>query len=233
MHVCTSCGFEYEGKYCPQCGVNKNDGRIYFKDQLHDALYYVFSLSSPLSTTFKGLMINPGKVGRAYIEGKRKKYYTPIKYFILCSAIYFLTVKITGIDPDAEYTSEIIRKNANYFVFILVPLFALISKLFFFKQKYHYAEYLAYSFFLCGHYILLSTLYIPVMYFFPSAGMWSNITIIYLVWGLISFHSGNLLKKIFLSILTTAVSYILYVLLLIGIIVSYLYITGNYELLLQ
>lgn len=178
-------------------------------------------------------MINPGKVGREYIGGKRKKYYTPIKYFILCSAIYFLTVKITGIDPDAEYTSEIIRKNANYFVFILVPLFAFITKLFFFKQKYNYAEYLAYSFLLCGHYILLSTLYIPVMYFFPSAGLWSNLTIFYLVWGLVSFHSGSLFIRTVLSILATAVAYFLYALILLGIIISYLKLTGNYEILLH
>ena len=226
MHVCTNCSFEYEGKYCPECGVKKNHGRIYFRDQLHDALYYVFSLSSPFTTTFKGLMTNPGKVGREYIEGKRKKYYTPIKYFILCSAVYFITVKITGIDPDAEYTSEIIRKNANYLVFILVPLFALFSKLFFRKQGYSYAEYLAFSFLLIGHYILLSTLYIPVMYFAPQAGLWSNITIIYLVWGLISFHSGNLWKRVILSILATAIAYTIYALLNIGIIISYLYLTG-------
>ena len=226
MHTCTNCGRAFDSKYCPDCGLKRNDGRLYFKDQLHDALYYVFSLDSPLSTTFKGLMTNPGKVGREYISGKRKKYYTPIKYFILCTAIYFLLVKITGIDPDEKSTSEIIRKNANYFIFLLVPILALFSKLFFYRQGYHYAEYLAYSFFLGGHYMLLNILYIPLTYFFPDLYYGNNIFVLYLVWGLLSFHKGNIFLRILSSILATAASLIIYLVIEVSIIVLYLQITG-------
>lgn len=225
MHICTNCGFEYEGKFCPECGIKKNDGRIYFKDQLHDALYYVFSLSSPLTTTFKELLINPGRVGHEYIQGKRKKYYTPIKYFILCTAIYFILIKITGIDPASKGTSEVIRKNSSYFIFVLVPIFALFSKLFFYKQRYHYAEYLAYSFFVCGHFMLLNSLAIPLIYLFPGIQIGNNLFFGYLIWALVSFHKGNLLMRITYSFLVTITSLVLYLLTVVYSIYLFLLIT--------
>lgn len=227
-HICTNCGNEFDDNYCGHCGVKKNNGRIYFKDQLHDLLYYVFSLDSPISTTFKGLMTNPGKVGHEYILGKRKKYYTPIKYFILCSAIYFVLVNITGIDPDAEYTSEIIRKYANYYVFLLPPILALFSRLFFFKEQLNYSENLAYCFLITGHFILLNILYIPVLYFLPGSSILSNIFILYVIWGIYSFHKGKFITRLLLSILTVGIAYIVNTALIIGITILILTIT-NYS----
>lgn len=213
MHVCTNCGFEYEGKFCPQCGVKKNNGRIYFKDQLHDALYYVFSLDSPITNTFKGLFTNPGKVGREYISGKRKKYYTPIKYFILLTAIYFLTIKLTGIDP-VSYKAEGIQKNMSYFIFLLAPLFALNLKLFFFKRGYNYSEYLAYMFYIVGNAFLLLTLNIPLSLIFPNNLLLDFIPFLYVYWALVSFHTGKLISRLILSLLTLIFTYVLFTLFL-------------------
>ncbi|MCB0723496.1 MAG: DUF3667 domain-containing protein [Ignavibacteriae bacterium] len=216
MHVCTNCGFKYEGKYCPECGVRKNNGRIYFHDQLHDIMYYLFSLDSPLPATFKGLLTNPGRVGREYIGGKRKKYYPPIKYFILCSAIYFLLVKITGIDPFEESTTETIRHYGNYFVFLLVPILALFSKIFFFKQHNNYSEYIAYSFLLVAQYLLVTLLYIPLYSFFNII-LANTFFLIYLIWGVFSFHGGNPWLKLLLSLLTVIASEALFIILVSNI----------------
>ena len=226
MNTCTNCGKEFTDKYCNHCGVKKNDGRLYLKDQLHDALYYVFSVDSPITATFIGLMTNPGKVGHEYIEGKRKKYYTPIKYFILCTAIYFLLVKITGINPVSVGNSEIIVKNYNYLIFLLVPILAVFSKLFFYKQKFNYAEYIAYSFFLVGHYMILNILYIPFIYFFPEVNIGNQIFAVYLIWGMFSFHKGNPIVKLLLSFLSVVLSFIVFLGLTLLIFVSFYKIFG-------
>jgi hypothetical protein len=203
--------------------MKKNDGHIYLKDQWHDALYYIFSLDSPLWRTFKGLMTNPGKVGREYIAGKRKSYYTPIKYFILATAVYFLLVKLTGFNPvKLQYEafgappredpiSDMIRNNVNYFLFLFVIILSFISKLFFHKQEGSFPERIAYSFFVIGHYIFLNIIFVPLCFIHPSFILVKYSTLIYLIWGIYSFHNGNVIWRLIKSFLTVFLGYLLYI----------------------
>lgn len=228
MNTCTNCGNQFTDKYCNHCGMKKNDGRIYFKDQWHDAMYYIFSLDSPLWRTFKGLMTNPGRVGREYIQGKRKAYYTPIKYFILCTAIYFLTIKISGFDPVEKVASEQIRKNLNYFLFLFVFILPIFLKLLFRKQGYNYSEYLSFSFFLIGQYILFNTLFIPLIYLDSSFIYIRYILMLYLTFGIFTFHSGKLLPKLIKSLIAPLVSFVIYAMLTMALVISYLKIFQGY-----
>jgi ribosomal protein L37E len=228
MHICNNCGSQFTDKYCSHCGMKKNDGRLYFRDQWHDAMFYVFSLDSPLWKTFKGLMINPGKVGREYIQGKRKAYYTPIKYFILCTAIYFLTIKISGFDPVEKVASEQIRKNLNYFLFLFVFILPVFLKLFFKKQGYNYSEYLSFSFFLIGQYILFNILFIPLIYLDSSFIFIRYILMLYLAYGIFTFHSGKFLPKLIKSLIVPLISFVIYAMLTMALVISYLKIFHGY-----
>ncbi|MCB0723498.1 MAG: DUF3667 domain-containing protein [Ignavibacteriae bacterium] len=225
MHTCTNCGSQFTDKYCSHCGMKANDGHIYFKDQLHDAMYYVFSLDSPLWKTFKGLMTNPGKVGHEYIAGKRKSYYTPIKYFILCSAIYFLVFKISGYNPvksfyeaiGKEYRpdtfSDMIRNNLNYFIFLLVITMPIASRALFPKQKQSFPENIAYSFFIIGHFMLLNTVFIPLVFINPYFAFIKNLTLLYIAWGIGSINEGKIFWRLIRSFLAMLLGYLLYIIL--------------------
>jgi len=203
--------------------MKKNDGRIYFKDQWHDAMYYIFSLDSPLWKTFKGLTTNPGKVGNEYIAGKRKSYYTPIKYFILASAIYFLLIKVTGYDiVQMQFKAmgtkgvqnpviDSIKNNVNYFLFLLVIILAFVSKLFFPKSGKSYPENVAYSFLIVGHFIALSTIFIPLAFINPIFALVKYMVILYMVYAIFSYYRGNVIWRLIRSFLVVFLSYLIYI----------------------
>lgn len=209
--------------------MKKNDGHIYFKDQWHDAMYYLFSLDSPLWRTFKGLMTNPGRVGNEYISGKRKNYYTPIKYFILATAVYLLLTKITGFNvvkmqflalgqtPHENPVSDMMRNNINYFLFILVLLMAFISRLFFPRQRRSYPENVAYFFFVVGHFILLNVIFIPLSFITPVFVLIKYGMLFYIIWAIFSFYKGNIAWRLIRSMLMGILGYLLYAVTVFGI----------------
>ena len=213
--------------------MKKNNGRIYFKDQWHDAMYYVFSLDSPLWKTFKGLMTSPGKTGKEYIAGKRKQYYTPIKYFILASAVYFLIVKITGYNPvEMQYKAmgtnppispiaDTIRNNVNYFLFILIFILSLFMKIFFPRQWQSYPENLSYSFFIIGHFIILDIIFVPLSFISPMFTFAKYFVLFYLIWAVYSFYEGRFIWKALKSFFTIILSYVVYIAVVFFLVVMY------------
>lgn len=219
--------------------MKKNDGRIYFKDQWHDAMYYIFSLDSPLWRTFKGLMTNPGKTGIEYIKGKRKSYYTPIKYFILASAIYFLVVKITGYNPvEMQYKAmgskppispiaDTIRNNVNYFLFILIFLLSFMMKLFFPRQWQSFPENLSYSFFIIGHFIFLDIIFVPLSFLWPPFTFVKYFFLLYLVWAIFGYYEGKFIWRAIKSLLAVVLSYLLYIGIVFGLVFAYFKIMGK------
>lgn len=218
--------------------MKKNDGHIYFKDQWHDAMYYLFSLDSPLWRTFKGLMTNPGRVGNEYIAGKRKSYYTPIKYFILGSAIYFLLVKLTGYNPvKMQYeafgsqgpqnpVADAIRNNVNYFLFLLIFILSLFMKLFFRKQRKTYPENLSFSFFIVGHFLMLNIIFVPLSFISPKFSIIKYSLLIYMMWGIYSFYTGSAFWRGIKSFLTVFLSYLIYIVIVFFMVLFYYKITN-------
>jgi hypothetical protein len=238
QNLCNNCGSHLSDKYCGHCGMKKNDGRIYFKDQWHDAMYYIFSLDSPLWRTFKGFMTRPGKTGIEYIKGKRKQYYTPVKYFILASAVYFLVVKLTGYNPvEMQYKAmgskppispiaDTIRNNVNYFLFILIFIMSLFMKIFFPRQWQTYPENLSYSFFIIGHFILLDLIFVPLSFVSPIFTFGKYFMLFYLIWAVFSFYSGNVFLKALKSFLTVILSYVVYIAIVFFMVLLYYKMSG-------
>ena len=87
------------GDFCSQCGQKATTGRINFRETLNDFLESTFSLKAPLMRTIKLLILNPGKLFREYIDGRRKTYYRPVAFFLLFTAIYLIIKALIHFDP--------------------------------------------------------------------------------------------------------------------------------------
>ncbi|MBV1924996.1 MAG: DUF3667 domain-containing protein, partial [Dokdonia sp.] len=117
------------------------------------------------------LFWHPGEMLREFLSGKRKRYYKPVAFFLLMTVIYLLTRSVIGYDPLIEsalrvqgnatdlvvQAQQFMFDNINKFLFFFVFWFALLLKIFFYKQ-YSLAEYWAVSFYFGGVYIILTTL---------------------------------------------------------------------------
>lgn len=171
-NLCLNCGTALEGNFCAECGQPGSTGRISFNETIRNFFGITFALEGPLWLTIRLLIVNPGKLFREYIGGKRKTYYKPVAFFILFTAAYLILRAWIGFDPLANKSikndlkdltavsaksGEVIRMmsaNINNILFLLVFSIAIMLKLFFGK-RYNLAEYTSIALFIVGTYTLV------------------------------------------------------------------------------
>lgn len=163
---CLNCGAELIGEFCHTCGQSAKVKRLAFLETLQDFFSSSFALEGPLIQTMKMLLVNPGLLFREYVAGKRKKYYRPVAFFILLTAVYLIVRSLINYDPFADNpmttnvpesrkkmveAGHFMVRNINNILFALVLSIAIFQKLFFYR-RYNFTEYLTMGFFIVGIY---------------------------------------------------------------------------------
>ncbi|MEO9872867.1 DUF3667 domain-containing protein [Ekhidna sp.] len=231
---CLNCGSKTEGNYCNNCSQSASIQRITFRDTLDDFFSSTFALQGPLLSTIKFLMVDPGKLLRSFIEGKRKSYYKPVSFFVLLTAIYLILRSVIGYDPfegqpqmEGENVHELARvfinagkymvAHINHIMFFLVFSIGISNKLFF-SKKYNLAEYLTVGFYVSGIYILIGIIYmlfsVYVIFIPPQLNM--VFLFLYIVYISFSFHRQKSFLAIIKYLLLSLFSILLYVILGFG-----------------
>ena len=169
---CKNCNALVEDKYCSQCGQRGAIHKITFGETFNDLVSSLFLEEGPLWKTLKLLVVNPGKLFREYLAGRRKTYYKPVTFFVLISVVYLLIRALIDYDPFQNTTLQVsdntqkqlligarnfMLLNIDKFLFVFVFSLGLMMKLFFYRN-YSLAEYIAISFYLIGLYMVLGTL---------------------------------------------------------------------------
>lgn len=87
--VCLNCKHYVEEKFCPNCGQENVETRqpfyFLFTHFVEDFTHY----DGQFWGTIKNLFFNPGKLTKAYLEGKRQMFVPPVKLYIFVSFITF------------------------------------------------------------------------------------------------------------------------------------------------
>jgi len=232
---CLNCGATLTGNFCSNCGQSGKVSRISFRDTLSDFFSASFALEGPLMRTIKLMIVNPGKLCREFLEGRRKRYYKPVAFFILLTAIYIILRSWLDYNPvegnmetldNSERVDVSLLKEAglfmfqhiNNFLFLLVFGIAFSFKLFFWKH-YRLAEYVAIGFFIGGIYILFGTLSMILNYFTTfslySLHLW--FLVFYIIISSISLYKSRSFATISKSILVAIFSLIIYMSLAFGL----------------
>ena len=131
----------------------------------------------------------PGTVIREYLAGKRKKYFSPLNFFLLAVGLFVFTqttlkplsraLDLTELreqvrkHPDPvvrerrlkkidrqEFAQNFVAKNSNYINFALVPVIAFVFFLFYRKAGYNYTEHLVAHLYLSGFSALVFVFFI-------------------------------------------------------------------------
>ena len=196
LKKCLNCGADVEMNFCPRCGQTIHIHRYTVKHILHDFFHSFTHVDSGILFLIKELTIRPGTVAREYIEGKRKKYFSPMQYLLLGIAIVtFLSVNLqlgTGLIGNYEVKGESLQnfteqflpffyKSYNIFQFLTIPLTAFYSWLFFRKSGFNYSENMILNTFLIGQRHLLYLIFIPFLYYFPENSR-DIITVHMIIW---------------------------------------------------
>ena len=100
QHHCYTCGEEYHGNYCPQCGQSASIGRYSFKNALLLFLDVWGMGNRGMFRTLRDLILRPGYMIRDYISGMQMAYFPPFKLLFLLTA--FLLVIQSGVNLKGE-----------------------------------------------------------------------------------------------------------------------------------
>ncbi|CAN7404517.1 DUF3667 domain-containing protein [Brevundimonas sp. LjRoot202] len=101
---CTDCGQPVEGKFCPNCGQPTHVHRSLLhlgEEMLHGVLHF----DARIWRTLPLLALNPGRLTREWVQGRRTRYVSPLAMFLFTVFLMFFVFSFTGgLEPDATST---------------------------------------------------------------------------------------------------------------------------------
>jgi Protein of unknown function (DUF3667) len=96
---CPNCGAPLGGAYCQECGQKRAAPReLAAGNLLRSVLHEVTDLDSKVFATFRALLLRPGLLTAEYLAGRRGRYLSPVKLYLIVSAAYFLFAWDASLD---------------------------------------------------------------------------------------------------------------------------------------
>jgi len=147
---CLNCGEILNGSFCTHCGQKHQPIRP-FVSILKESFNNFSLIDNRIFHSVKYLLFKPGFLTNEYIAGRRKRYSSPLKMYLLVSAIYFAVLTLTdtntffGSLTIAESASEGLKVWLPRLMFCLMPILALFLKFLFLKKNRYYYEHLIFS----------------------------------------------------------------------------------------
>lgn len=101
---CTDCGRPVEGRFCANCGQPTHVHRSLLhlgEEMLHGVLHF----DARIWRTLPLLAINPGRLTREWVQGRRTRYVSPLAMFLFTVFLMFFVFSFTGgHGPDVNTT---------------------------------------------------------------------------------------------------------------------------------
>lgn len=245
--ICANCNSLVETNFCPTCGQKKEIHRISAGHVVHEGLHSLTHADKGFLLLVKALITRPGYIAKEYIEGKRKRYFNPLSFLVISSAIFAYFGSVTGFmdaltggggnraggrQPSAEWKEvfQITAHSGKWLTLLFIaPLFAFLSWLFFMRKKYNYAENFVLHSFIFGEAALLRLLvFIPLFLLIPEKTYMLNLIgyeLIFLIFVTIAYRQFYQ-QHLLLVILKVILIRVLFVVLFWGILYAYV-VTKN------
>jgi hypothetical protein len=221
---CKNCGKEIQVKYCSYCGQEVIKERLSIGELARKFIETITHAEQGIFRLVKELCLKPGVVSREYIDGRRKKYFSPIKYLIIVvsvSAIVVVNFEGYGIDYEPTFSEEskiddIVEQkyfNHNYYKYLLflsIPLAALVTRVVFRRSGNNYAEDLVLNTYVLSQVVLFHTIIVtPLLIFSSSLDDWIILiylilSALYIIFAYMQFYRGKRLKVLLQSVTALA-----------------------------
>jgi len=147
------------------------------KDVFHEGLHYFTHADKGFFLLLKNLIYKNGTIAKDYVEGKRKKYFPPLNFYLVVATILVLVFSLitnstkpaSSDHPELKYIKDpvqraevtriydrqaiavqFINKYSNIVAMIAIPLICFIYWLFYRKGKYNYTEHMVACMYMMG-----------------------------------------------------------------------------------
>jgi hypothetical protein len=136
---CRNCDARLHGAFCASCGQKVAALDPTIAELLKDVFQQLVDLDGRIVTSLRLLLTRPGFLTREYFEGRRARYVSPIRLYLLASVVCFAVtsfVRIPGVaiscsscpvEVRAEREQEMaqaLSSSAPRAMFLLLPVFA-------------------------------------------------------------------------------------------------------------
>jgi hypothetical protein len=140
---CPNCGRPLDGSFCPGCGQKAGPLNPTLHEFFHDLTHELLHVDGKIFKSVRLLLLRPGFLSREWFEGRRARYISPIRLYLIFSVAFFavtaigssIDVNITARDREEigrELTTdpgEVADKVGHWIpraMFVLVPVFGLL-----------------------------------------------------------------------------------------------------------
>lgn len=106
-HICQHCGYGYDGRFCPQCGMHAEQIRFTFKRLIHNFLDIWGLGNRPMFRTIRDLFWRPGYMIRDYLGGHHLSYFPPFKMLAVLTIFIVMIAWIFNIPDDDSSAKQI------------------------------------------------------------------------------------------------------------------------------
>jgi hypothetical protein len=86
---CLNCQAELHGAFCGACGQRSVPANPTVRELAGDAWHELTGYDGRVATTFRDLL-HPGRLTIEYLQGRRARYLSPVRLYLIASVIYFV-----------------------------------------------------------------------------------------------------------------------------------------------
>ncbi len=104
--ACLNCGVPLTGPFCAECGQRDIPPYPSTRELVVDAFWELSGWDGRFATTVRALVERPGMLTREFLEGRRARFLSPLRLYLLASLAYFV---IAAATPDVRLAG----KNTN------------------------------------------------------------------------------------------------------------------------
>ena len=107
--VCLNCGTPLIGRYCAACGQEDRRVAPSLRDVLGDAWEAITNLEGRILQSLGLLFFFPGFLTQEYFAGRRARWVSPVRLYLVVSVAYFGLMSLTGwsgFDFNIDITGE-------------------------------------------------------------------------------------------------------------------------------
>ena len=101
--ACLNCGSTLVEAFCAACGQRNVDMRIPARDLALDAVEDGLSLDSRVGRTVIPFLLRPGFLTVEWTSGRRARFSSPLRLYLLASFVFFLVSGLAGEDDPLRF----------------------------------------------------------------------------------------------------------------------------------
>ena len=173
---CLNCGTHLAGPFCAVCGQKNAPQNPSLHAFLHDLFHELVHLDGRILLSVRLLLRKPGLLSNEYFAGRRARYISPIRLYLIFSIAYFAIASFAPVDVEvtcptcpAEETESVLlaMQDASHtlnawtprVMFVLVPVFAAMVALAARRSGRHYPHHLYFALHVHAAWFFAATLY--------------------------------------------------------------------------